>query len=66
MNRMMAITMRPGAVTAAARVTAPSGLRVHDGAAGADQHEEERAEQLGEQAAPLEARVVEVARPCRT
>ena len=58
MNRMIAITIRPGATTAAARLISP--LAVQDPAAGGDQHEEERPEQLGEQPPPLQARIVEV------
>ena len=47
MNRMIAITISPGAVTAEAR------SRRHE-------HQEERPEQLREQTPPLLARIVEV------
>ena len=44
MNRMIASTISPGATTAAARLICP--LRVQDPAAGGDEHEHERAQQL--------------------
>ena len=50
--------MSPGATTAAGRLIWPSA--VEDPAAGGDQHQEERPQQLGEQPPPLEARIVEV------
>ena len=62
MKRMIAMTMRPGAVTAAVRLMAPCGLRVHHGAAGADEDEEEGTEEFTEEPAPLVLRVVEVVR----
>ena len=58
MKRMIAITIRPGATTAAARTICPSPTRMP--AARGHEHERERAEQLGEQPAILEPRVVEV------
>ena len=60
MNRMIAITISPGAVTAAAAADRVRERLAHHPAAGGDQHEEERAEQLGEQAPPLLLRVLEV------
>jgi len=54
---MIPITMSPGATTAAARLICPS---PQDPAAGRDEHEEERPQQLGEQAPVLELRVIEV------
>ena len=66
MKRMMAMTMSPGAVTAAARLMAPSDCAHDDRSAGADEHEEEGAEEFAEEPAPLVTRVVEVVRTCRT
>ena len=58
MNRMIAVTISPGATTAAA--SADLALAVEHPAAGGDEHEHERAEQLREQPSPLEARVFEL------
>ena len=59
---MIAITIRPGATTAAARLIVP-GKASHHAATGGHEDEEERSEQLGEEAAPLLARIVEVVQP---
>ena len=61
MKRMIASTISPGATTAAGK--ADLTLGVEDPASRGDEHEHERAEQLGEQPAPLEPRIVEL-RPC--
>lgn len=58
MNKMIAMTMSAGATTAAADRTGKGG--VHHAGTGRDQHEEERAEHLREETAPLLTRVVEV------
>ncbi|MBP6136106.1 MULTISPECIES: hypothetical protein [Candidatus Neomicrothrix] len=59
MNKMIAITIIPGATTATLRPMV-SGRPVHHPAAGGDEHQEEGAERFGEESAPLLARVVEV------
>ena len=59
MKRMIAITIRPGRDDGRGRLIAPW-LRVDDGRARADEHQQERAEQLREEPPPLERRVVEV------
>ena len=59
MNRMIAMTISAGATTAAVADHARERV-AHHAATGGHQHEEERAEQLGEQAAPFLVRVVEV------
>ena len=58
MKRMIAITISAGAVTAARPADLPVADRVDHPAAGADQHEQEGAQQLGEQPPPLQPRVV--------
>ena len=60
MNRMIAITIRPGATTAAVRLIVSGNACAHHAAAGGDEDEEERPEQLREEPAPFLARVVEV------
>jgi len=60
MNRMIAMTVRPGAVTAAVRLIWPPDTATHHRAAGAGHDEQERAQDLREQPAPLERRIVEV------
>ena len=60
MKRMIAMTIRPGAVTAAVRLICPSLTASTNAASGSDEHEEEGAEQLREKAAPLEAWIVEL------
>ena len=58
MNRMIAITINPGATTAAARLICPLPCRIPP--TGRDKYEHERAEQFGEQPAVLERGIVEV------
>ena len=58
MKRMIASTIRPGATTAAASVICPLPRRIRT--TGRRQHEQEGPEQLGEEAPPLQPRVVEV------
>ena len=53
MNRMIAITISPGAVTAAPRLDRVGEGLAHHPATRRDQHQEERPEQLREQAPPL-------------
>lgn len=53
MNRMTVVTSKPGAVTSAARPIPPCAL-LQDRATGANHHQHEHAEQLGEQPPPLE------------
>ncbi len=60
MNRMIAITIRPGATTAAVRLMTPGKALAHHSAAGRDNHEQECAVQLREQAPPFLARIIEV------
>ena len=60
MNRMIAITISPGATTAAVRLIVSGKRLAHHPAAGGDQDEEEGAEQLREQPSPLLGRVLEV------
>ena len=63
MKRMIPITISPGATTAAVRVMVSGERLAHHSAAGGDEHEEERAEELGEEPAPFLVRVVEVLDP---
>ena len=60
MNKMIAITISPGAVTAAAAADRVREGLAHHPAAGRHEDEEERPEQLREQAPPLLLRVLEV------
>ena len=60
MNKMIAITINPGAVTAAARVIVFGKAWPIIPPPAATKDEEERAEQLGEQPPPLLLRVLEV------
>ena len=60
MNRMIAITISAGRDDRRRAADRVRERLAHHPAAGRDQHEEERAEQLGEQAPPLLAGVVEV------
>src|ERR1035437_6891036 len=60
MNRMIAMTIRAGATTAAWRLISPGKAWPIIPPAGGHQHEEERAEQFRTEAAPLLARVVEI------
>ena len=60
MNKMMAMTIKAGATTAAVRLIVFGEGLAHHAPAGGHQDQEERAEKLREQAPPLLARVVEV------
>ena len=59
MNRITAITMRPGATTAAVGETEPGTTAFTTVAPAGDDDQEERSDDLGEQPPPLESRVVE-------
>ena len=52
--------MSPGATTAAVRLMVSGERLAHHPATGGDEHEEEGAEELGEQASPFLRRVLEV------
>ena len=60
MNMMIPITIRPGATTAAVRRDRVRERLAHHSAARGDEHEQERAVELGEQPPPLLLRVLEV------
>ena len=64
MKRMIAITIRPGATTAAVRRDRVRERLAHHPPAGGHEDEEERPEQLREEPAPLLTRVVEVLEGC--
>ena len=60
MNMMIPRTIRPGATTAAVRLIVFGNACAHHPAAGGDDHKQERAVDLREQAPPLLARILEV------
>ena len=60
MNRMIPITISPGATTAACLTDRLRKRLAHHPAARGDQHEEERAEQLGREPSPLLPRILEI------
>ena len=59
MNRMIDITMRPGATTSALRLIVRECL-AHHPPAGSHEHEKERPQELGEQPAPFSRGVSKV------
>ena len=60
MNKMTAMTVSAGAVTAAVWLITPREGAAHHAPAGGGQHQEEGAEQFGEQPPPFLPRVVEI------
>src|SRR4051794_27482691 len=60
MKRMIAMTVSPGAATAAIRLISPLLTALTTEPPAPAHHEQERAEQLGEEAPPLQARIVHI------
>ena len=65
MNRMTASTVRPGALTAATRPMATCVAAPTTAAPASGEHQQEGAEYLGDQAAPLKGRILEALHPPR-